>query len=197
MEPPADTSARLTSGYQFPAHYSFPPFFTLQPNVTTLARQLALWSDLVQSYCAAHKIFRLSLSSAVSDPLFNHAKISRRLDVISIRRVLDYMASSEGDRRAEWIGSANKKGPVTEGSSAWIFWKRPQEWGDQIFTWVVETGQRGTVLTTYELREGDAVQNQLWTGMDEDMFRKCLDELCKSGKAQVFGEGDGSGVKFF
>ena len=52
-------------------------------------------------------------------------------------------------------------------------------------------------MTIYELRESDAVQGQEWVGMDEDMLRKCLDVLVKKGRCQVFGQVDGSGVKFF
>jgi ESCRT-II complex subunit VPS25 len=52
-------------------------------------------------------------------------------------------------------------------------------------------------LTIYELRESEAVEKQEWVGMDEDMLRRCLDVLVKKGRAQVFGQADGSGVKFF
>ena len=51
--------------------------------------------------------------------------------------------------------------------------------------------------TIYELRESEAVEKQEWVGMDEDMLRRCLDVLVKKGRAQVFGQADGSGVKFF
>lgn len=63
--------------------------------------------------------------------------------------------------------------------------------------WVDETGQKGTVLTVYELREGEAVQNKEWKGMDEGMMRKVLNVLVKNGKAQIFGQADGEGVKFY
>jgi len=197
-QPPTALASTSTNGFQLPPHYSFPPFFTLQPNLTTLARQLALWSTLIQSYCAHNHVFRLSLSTAASSPLFNNAAINRKLDIISIRRVLDYMISAEGDRRAEWVPTGKKRDVGNEGkSSAWIYWKRPEEWADVIHEWVDSTGQKGSVLTIYELRESDAVQSQDWVGMDEEMFRKCLDALVRRGKAQVFGTDDGAGVKFF
>ncbi|GAB7338998.1 hypothetical protein MBLNU457_5666t1 [Dothideomycetes sp. NU457] len=197
---PGSSSVSLpptSNGYQFPSHYSFPPFFTLQPNLGTLARQLALWSSLIQSYCAHNHLFKLSLSSAVNSPLFHNSGINRRLDVLSIRRVLDYMMSAEGDRRAEWVPTGKKSNPNENKSSAWIYWRRPEEWADAIHGWVDSTGQKGSVLTVYELRESDAVQSQEWIGMDEDMFRRCLDVLVKRGKAQVFGTDEEAGVKFF
>lgn len=64
-----------------------------------------------------------------------------------------------------------------------------------MYGWVEETGQKGAVLTVYELREGE----RSWKGMEEGMLRKVLQVLVKRGKAQLFsGVGDGGdGVKFF
>lgn len=191
-------TAVLEDEFRFPAHYSFPPFFTLQPNVTTLSTQLNLWFDLILSYCKHYRQFKLSVSTIVNSPLFNNGAIGRRLDVVSIRRVLNHMTSAEGDRRAEWaVTPGAKSKTVDEQSVVWIYWKRPEEWGECVFAWVNDTGQKGSVLTVYELRESDAVQKMDWRGMDEDMFRKCLDTLCKGGKAQIFGNDQESGVKFF
>jgi len=107
------------------------------------------------------------------------------------------MMSAEGDRRAEWVPVGKKSKANENKSSAWIYWKRPEEWADAIHGWVDGTGQKGSVLTVYELRESDAVQSQEWIGMDEDMFRRCLEVLVKRGKAQVFGTDEEAGVKFF
>ena len=109
------------------------------------------------------------------------------------------MISAEGDRRAEYVttSSTTKRSKDTSTDSAWIYWRRPEEWADAIYAWVDGTGQKGSVLTVYELRESDAVQSQAWVGMDEDMFRRCLDVLVKRGRAQVFGDHEGAGVKFF
>jgi len=193
-------SANSSDGFVFPPHYSFPPFFTLQPNTTTLSRQLALWSSLIRSYCAHNRLFRLSLSTAVGSPPFRNATIDRQLDILSIRRVIEYMVSADGDNRAEWVPTqGNSKKPIrdSEKNSAWIYWRRPEEWADAVYAWVDGTGQKGSVLTIYELRESDAVQGQDWIGMEEDMLRRCLDVLVKRGKAQVFGADEGAGVKFF
>jgi ESCRT-II complex subunit VPS25 len=69
------------------------------------------------------------------------------------------MAKSEsegGDGRAEWIEAGNQA-PKTV---AWIWWRRPEEWADAIADWVEGTGQRGVVLTVYELVSGDATVSQ-------------------------------------
>ena len=181
--------------FTFPPHHSFPPFFTLQPNLTTQTRQLSLWSSLIQSYCSHHRIFRLSLTDTQDSAPFYNPSISRRLDLRSAQRVIDHMVSADGGRRAEWCGSGRKD--EASRAAAWIYWRRPEEWADLVYAGVDGTGQRGSVLTVYELREGEETDKQEWTGMEEEMFRRCLEVLVKRGKAQIFGTEDGAGVKFF
>jgi ESCRT-II complex subunit VPS25 len=79
---------------------------------------------------------------------------------------------------------------------------------------VEETGQKHTVLTLYELTEGEATSSQgrdflhvdelcchsqqvEFHGMDPELLQKALNILVKRGKAQVFGQEDQQGVKFF
>jgi ESCRT-II complex subunit VPS25 len=78
-----------------------------------------------------------------------------------------------------------------------VFWRTLAEWADMIYGWVDETGQKGSVLTVYELREGEAVGGKEWVGMEEEMLRKVLGVLVKKGRAQVFGVEEEAGVKFF
>jgi len=103
------------------------------------------------------------------------------------------MSSKEGGERIEWIGKEGKDG----GGRCWVFWRRPEEWADVIWGWVEETGQKGVVLTLYELVEGDATRGQEFHGMDAELFQKSLQVLVKRGKAQIFGQEDQLGVKFF
>lgn len=71
------------------------------------------------------------------------------------------------------------------------------DWADAIYEWVDETGQKGAVLTVYELREGEAVGKKEWRDIDETLLRKILGVLVKRGKAQIFGQEENAGVKFF
>ncbi|KAI7261973.1 hypothetical protein KC345_g9603 [Hortaea werneckii] len=186
-------SITSSAGFSFPSYTSFPPFYTLQPNLTTRARQLELWSSLITTYCTYHRIFRLSLSALPSD-LFSNASIHRSLKPADIRMVLDHMSRPENGPRVEWIAPAARG---EQSASCWVYWKTPTEWADAIYGWVDETGQKGAVLTVYELREGDAVRSQAWRDMDEELLRKALGVLVKRGKAQVFGQEETAGVKFF
>ncbi|POV99568.1 hypothetical protein PSHT_13430 [Puccinia striiformis] len=58
----------LTSktGYNFPSIFSFPPFFTKQPNQQTWAHQVRLWHQLILSYCRYHKLHKIDISSSAT-----------------------------------------------------------------------------------------------------------------------------------
>lgn len=150
--------------FQFPPTYNFPPFFTPQPNTNTRQAQLQKWSALIQAWCRHHKQYRLSLVEAVDTPLFYNAALRKRLDLREARDVIDWMVKSEeeggGGRRAEWIESSSGSGNQAPKSVAWIWWRRPEEWADVIADWVDGTGQKGAVLTVYELVQGEATASQ-------------------------------------
>ncbi|CAD0097407.1 unnamed protein product [Aureobasidium mustum] len=189
MASPQPSTTVQSTTFTYPPHHSFPPFYTLQPNQTTLTRQLSLWSQLILSFCSHHHTFKLSPSSAATLPLFSNQKIHRSLDALSIKKTprLHGKPRRRVPRRIRGQREEYGLGLVEECG----------EWADEIARWVDETGQKGVVLTIYELRESEAVERQEWVGMDEDMLRRCLDVLVKKGRAQVFGQADGSGVKFF
>ncbi|KAL5332226.1 ESCRT-II complex subunit-domain-containing protein [Aspergillus crustosus] len=188
-------SAKPSTTFSFPPRHSFPPFFTLQPNTNTRTVQLQRWSNLIQSWCRHHKIFKLTLVEAIESPLFRNTELKKQLSLSDVRTVLDWMSKSEeedgGGRRAEWVDGAAGKGVV------WIWWKRPEEWAGMIGDWAESTGQKNVVLTVYELLEGEATVSQEWHGMDTDVMMKSLNILIKQGKAQVFGSEGQEGVKFF
>jgi ESCRT-II complex subunit VPS25 len=178
-----------STNFVFPKTYSFPPFFTPQPNALTRQSQLRRWSSLIQAYCRHYRIFKLSLVDALETPLFHNAALKKRLSIKDAKDVVDFMVSKEGEERAEWLGP--------DKSSCWIWWRNPDEWANLLAAWVDDTGQKGTVLTLYELIEGDTTENQEFHGMDPEVLRKSLNTLVKKGKAQVFGSEDQQGVKFF
>lgn len=99
------------------------------------------------------------------------------------------MSSAEGDSRAEWIGAAPKKAAATAAAAAdgdedtrgrfWVFWRKPEEWAGVLEAWVDATGQRGSVLTLYELAESDATANQEFHGIDAELLQRSLMVLVK------------------
>jgi ESCRT-II complex subunit VPS25 len=148
---------------------------------------------LIVSYCAHHRIFRLALSSPPAD-LFSNPTIKRSLKAADIKTVLEHMSQPANGPRIEWIT------PTTRGESSnscYVYWKTPAEWADVIYGFVEDTGQKGAVLTIYELREGESSLGKDWRDIDEALLRKVLNVLVKRGKAQIFGQEESAGVKFF
>jgi len=218
MTPPRDPTDAQSIPFKFPPYYSLPPFFSRQPNAVTRRAQFEIWSSLILSYCRHYRIWRLSLIDALDTPLFFNSKLKKRLSLNDAREVLDWITKEEGpDKqgppRAEWIGKEGEK------SSAWIYWRRPEEWAEVISEWVEGTGQKNTVLTLYELTESEGTLStgmllfavwcyltEVWRkakinvefhSMDPEVLQKSLAVLVKRGKAQIFGSEDQEGVKFF
>ncbi|KAL8760774.1 MAG: hypothetical protein Q9184_003059 [Pyrenodesmia sp. 2 TL-2023] len=187
-----------TDTFPFPPSHSFPPSYTLQPTLLTRSTQLAKWSTLILRYHEYHHLYRLHLATALSSPLFHNSTIHKRLSHASLVEIVDYMTKSEKDGgaggRAEWIGGTKGEKRRDE---AWIWWRRPEEWAEVLAGWVDRTGQKGTVLTFWELVNGEAVKGEEWVGMEEEVLARSLGVLVKKGKAQVFGEEGERGVKFF
>lgn len=201
---PTASVAALQHGsptFQFPPHYAFPPFFTLQPIASTRSSQLSSWSNLIQSYCRHNRIFSLSLIDALNTPLFSNAKLSRQLSLRDAKAIFAWMASAEGGNRAEFFSSTGKKSTRppddSEGGRVWVYWRRPEEWAAALEEWVERTGQKGTVLTLYEIAEGDASRNEDFYEMDLELLQKSLAVCVKRGKAQIFGAEGSEGIKFF
>lgn len=67
------------------------------------------------------------------------------------------MTRDEGGRRAEWIDGG---GVGAKGGTAWVYWKRPEEWAEVVVAWVEDSGQKNTVLTLYELMNGEMTAGQ-------------------------------------
>jgi ESCRT-II complex subunit VPS25 len=56
------------------------------------------------------------------------------------------------DGRVEYVGGK------TTGDVVFLYWRKPEEWAELVENYVEETGQKGSVLTVYELVEGDGTK---------------------------------------
>lgn len=75
------------SSFQWPWQYDFSPFFTLQTNLDTRAKQIDAWCDLILAYFRHIKAYTMDVNESQSSPLFSNNKINRILinvNVISI-----------------------------------------------------------------------------------------------------------------
>ncbi|KAB5566819.1 ESCRT-II complex subunit [Coniochaeta sp. 2T2.1] len=141
-----------------------------------------------------------------SEHLFHNPRIDRRLSLADIKETIEFMRK---DGRAEYVGGGGGGGGTSSGGGGgmgqgggggdvvWIYWRTPEEWASLIEEWVDGTAQKGTVLTLYELVEGEGTRGAEFHGLDADLLQKALGILVKRGKAQIFGQEDSRGVKFF
>ncbi|RSH82569.1 uncharacterized protein EHS24_007551 [Apiotrichum porosum] len=88
--------------------------------------------------------------------------------------------------------------PPKQASSYLIFWRKPEEWGQIIYDWVSDNGFAGSIMTLYEITDGDLSQTTEFRELPDPLLRRALDTLVKRGKAQILrgGDNDGDGVRF-
>lgn len=185
--PSISTTPSSTSTYTFPAHHSFPPFFTLQPIARTRASQLASWSSLITSYASTTRTFRLT----PTHPLFSNATLRKSLSPPDAREVLSHMVASG---LASWVVPSTAKHSSDE---VWLWWRSAESWAGLLAAWAEARGQRNTVLTMWELLEGEENRDEEFHGLPGEMAVLAVQVLARRGKASLFGEGEGMGVKFY
>ena len=151
-----------STGYTFPSLYSFPPFFTKQPNLSTWSHQRTQWIQLILSYSKHTKSSYLNLSGTTvcESELFKNRRINRGLNKETILEILKFMAQNTNNNppSIEFIPGpgGTKKGEGEESAACWVYWKTPLEWSETIYDWIQSTGQGGgTILTFYELTQSD------------------------------------------
>lgn len=154
--------------FRYPPIHAFPPFYTLQHNPITRAQQLSQWRSLILDYCRCHRIFSLSPLPSISntssaDPhkaLFANGSIQRSLSPESIRTVLTDLVEHKGAVWEDQLTSKNNAAVVGNSAKAFVLWKTPSQWGDAIYDWVMVTGQNKSIMTLFELNQGELVEGQ-------------------------------------
>eukprot|EP00055_Hartaetosiga_balthica_P014565 m.80528 g.80528 ORF g.80528 m.80528 type:complete len:178 (-) comp8623_c1_seq1:251-784(-) len=175
------------SSFEWPWQYRFPPFFTIQPQEETREKQLEAWKTLILHYGKEHGINRLVVTECPSMPLFNNKEINRHLDLDGVLTVLSFL---EKTGHIEW-----KDASKTECA---LYWQSPIEWAQIIFKWACDVGQTDSILTIFELLEGDTGERAPFHGMDKFVFIKSLRQLEKERKAEILEGDEGpEGVKLF
>lgn len=171
--------------FTYPWEYNFPPFFTLQPNLETRRVQLEAWRSLILDFCNNQNINQLNLRSWSNKAPFYNETIDRRLNLESMKIVIDSLCEK---KFAEWLDKQHE--------ACIIYFRPPSHWAQVIYDYVKEQSLHNSVLTFYELVNGDNTKNCEFHNLDEIVFTKALKVLEKEGKAAII-ELDGSkGVKF-
>jgi ESCRT-II complex subunit VPS25 len=162
-------------GFAFPGVYSFPPFWTLQDVMETKRRQIDMWCDLILRYTKAKKLDVLDVTAALGTELFRNASIKRYLDRPTAEFFLERLVER---RNAEWVPAGEKK-------AVKLIWRRPEQWADIFTEWATRTSFKNTVLTFWELREGDCTLNEPFHLMDMGVMRQTFDLMEKQNRAKV------------
>lgn len=171
---------------EWPWQYSFPPFFSLQPHTETRSKQIAAWKTLILEYFKASKQSTLDINEATNLPVFNNTAINRKLNTAALLTILSELQNS---------GNA---APIDKQKTIWeIYWHTLDEWGNIVYAYIMNIGATNSVLTIYELTQGDDVQNEEFYGLDSNVFIKILKTLEAQGKCEVMLFDDQQGVKFF
>lgn len=171
----------------WPWQYSFPPFFTLQPQAETRAKQVSAWKSLILDYCRQSKTFIIDVREAGQLPLFNNSTINRKLEKSVIISIL-----SELQKNGNAFTTDNKNKYRWE-----IYWHTLDEWASLIYDYVANKGFQNSVLTLYELTQSDDVQEEEFYGLHNDILFKALKLLESKKKCELIVDDEYQGVKFF
>lgn len=137
--------------FSFPEIYSFPPFFTRQPNGATWKEQRRLWCDLLLQFYRHHHLFTMTLADAINEPPFNNRQLHRCLRIDMLQDIVDELVRQGS---AVWTGAKGTK------NTCLIYWRNPESWATLIHQWVSDRGLLNTVMTVFELTNDDETTSQ-------------------------------------
>ncbi|CAH1099540.1 unnamed protein product [Psylliodes chrysocephalus] len=170
----------------WPWQYNFPPFYTLQQHPETRSKQVAAWKSLILNYCEKTKNYTIDVRDTNQCPLFNNSTINRKLEPDIIISILGELQRT---------GNA---APVDKAKNRWeIYWHTLEEWATIVYDFINERGMQNTVVTLYELTQGEDSIDTTFYGMNQDVLIKVLRVLEGDRKCELILEDDIQGAKFF
>lgn len=178
-----DGETRMSEPFTFPAFFSYPPYFTLQPNKDTQTKQVELWKQLLLQYSKAKRKYKYYLTEDACAP-FHNPSIQRSLSLEG-RQAVCRALIAEG--KAEW---ASKDCTVVL-----VTLQPVKQWADTILT-VVRTRFTTSIVMVEELHSGEDAHGTELEGLPEELVRKALKVLEKDGRVTMFSTDKGTGVKF-
>ncbi|GJQ65958.1 Vps25 [Trypoxylus dichotomus] len=158
----------------------------LQPHNETRSKQIVAWRSLILDYFKATKQSTLDIYEATNLPVFNNTMINRKLNPQALLTILNELQNS---------GNA---APIDKQKNIWdIYWHTLDEWANIVYNYITNIGATNSVLTIYELTQGDDHQGEEFYGLDSNVFIKILKTLETQGKCELMLFDDQQGVKFF
>lgn len=180
-------SAKKTT-FEYPDYYDYPPFWTLQTNGQTRETQLKLWSNFICAFTKYYKRTEIDLISTLETPLFNNAKLGRKVSQQMAEEIIDSMVKAEN---AKWLESTKTR--------VRIIWRTPAQIGQLVHEYLHDIGSLNTVMTYEELVNGEDTTDQGFYGLSMDEFHDAMVYMERQGKCKIMAGKTLSenGVKFF
>lgn len=120
----------------------------MQPHAETRVRQIAAWKALIIEYAKAAKLSIVDIGEASNLPLFYNTAIDRKVDNDTIQLLLIELQKT---------GNAS---PVDKQKHRWeIYWHTLEEWSSIIYNYITENNLVNSVLTLFELTQGETSLN--------------------------------------
>lgn len=137
-------------------------------------------------YCKTSKRCTIDTREPSSLPIFSNPAINRELNPQFVRAILTDLQRT---------GNAT---PVDKSKNRWeVFWHTLEEWASIIYDYVSAKGFTGSVLTLYELTQGEDAEGEEFHRLEHGVLVKALRTLEGQGKCElIIGDGE-EGVKFF
>ncbi|KXS20920.1 ESCRT-II complex, vps25 subunit [Gonapodya prolifera JEL478] len=178
--------------FTFPPMHDFPPFFTLQPNPESRARQIQLWSELITRYCEDKQNLYIEPQEwLVRGELFSNEKIKRSVSPQLLNAIFDELARQG---RLEWVDStpsSSSPAGAANRARAVIWYRTPDEWAVKMHEWCRATSKVGQVCTLGDFKESEAFQP-----LDSFAALRCYEAAKRLGRADYFVRGGEAAVKF-
>ncbi|CDZ96274.1 Uncharacterized conserved protein [Phaffia rhodozyma] len=203
-----------SSGYVFPPIWSFPPFFTQQPNPETCQHQTNLWTNLILSWARFHRVFEIAVdggsistgtsigaelngvgeNAGVGTATRTGTRTGGRVGVWENERIKRKVGRDFARVLMDALvrnGQASVISPVQTSKTSrehptavLLYWLKPDEWASILYSWIVATGQTKSILTFYDLQSSET--GSPVHDLPLPLLRSALQILIKQNKAQVF-----------
>ena len=163
----------------------FPPFYTLQLNPATRAKQFEAWSSVLRTSLPG---FVINIDEQ-DDPVFINKKISRSLSTEGKIELCSYL---KDHALGYWLTPDSK----------FLFYRIPvEDWATAIHTWADKSGKINSIESVFSVINGDESKGEVFHGIPSEIALNAFRALEGRGKCELtFREPNdmmSCGVKFF
>ncbi|QLG71461.1 hypothetical protein HG535_0B05030 [Zygotorulaspora mrakii] len=193
----------MSSSATLPAIYSFPPFFTRQPNALIRKQQITSWIEVILQYCKLKKCWSMTvegspvegnpndsninpLTGGTDNSIFTNSEIQRSVPQVFVEEIWCQMCEENKAVGAD-------QGPK-DSSRYYILWRNFDSWASLVLQWFEDAGKLNQVVTIYELTQGDETMTWEFHGMPEQLMAYCLKPLEQRNRATLINDERGKPI---